>query len=133
MAGGAESLLRVALADDHEGIRALLREMLALLTQLEVVGEAADGVEAVALAEQVDPDVFLLDVQMPLLDGIAAAELIRSFRPQTKLVLHSGAVTVEAQARALAIGIPLLEKSRLPDVLATVLEDHGVADGDGLE
>src|SRR4051794_18903964 len=100
-----ETRLRVALADDHDGLRMLLREMLALLPQLTVVGEARDGLEAVELAQAVNPDVFLLDVQMPRLDGIAAAELIRSYRPETRIVLHTGSLEPEARERARAVGV----------------------------
>jgi DNA-binding NarL/FixJ family response regulator len=120
-AEGPASRLRVALADDHDGIRTLLREMLTLLPDLEVVGEARNGLEAVRLSEATDPDVVLLDVQMPLLDGIAAAELIRSFRPQTRIVLHSAAVEPEARERARAAGMQLLDKTQLADVLAEVV------------
>ncbi len=69
--------LRVLLADDQRLIRSGFRLMLSGEDDIEVVGEAGDGVEAVALAEQLRPDLVLMDVQMPRMDGIAAtAEVV---------------------------------------------------------
>jgi CheY-like chemotaxis protein len=118
---GPEVGVRVALADDHPGLRMLMRELLALLPQVEVVGEAVDGVEAVRLAEAEQPDVFLLDVEMPRMDGIAAAELIRSFRPQTRIVLHTASLEEEPRQRARDAGLPLLDKTDSANVLAELL------------
>ncbi len=81
--------LRVLLADDHEitreGLLALLRDE----HTLEVVGEAANGREAVDLAEQLEPDVVVMDVSMPLLDGVEATRRIKARRPQTRVIALS--------------------------------------------
>jgi DNA-binding NarL/FixJ family response regulator len=69
-------MIRVAIADDQQLVRAGLRMILEGETDFEVVGEAADGEEAVALAARVQPDVLLLDVRMPGLDGFATAQRI---------------------------------------------------------
>ena len=79
---------RVLVVDDH----AMLREALAeLLDQagFEVVGEAGDGADAVALAKQLDPDVVLMDLRMPVLSGLDAAPLIKEACPATQVVLLS--------------------------------------------
>lgn len=65
-------LLRLVLADDHALVRSGFRMILSVEDDMDVVGEASDGAEAVALAEQLRPDVVLMDVQMPGLDGIEA-------------------------------------------------------------
>jgi PAS domain S-box-containing protein len=81
--------LRVLLADDHEitreGLLALLRDE----QSIEVVGEAANGREAVALAEELEPDVVVMDVSMPLLGGDEATRRIKAQRPQTRVIALS--------------------------------------------
>ncbi|TMC94386.1 MAG: response regulator transcription factor [Chloroflexi bacterium] len=69
-------MIRVAIADDQELVRAGLRLIIAGEADLEVVGEAATGEEAVTLARRAQPDVLLMDVRMPGLGGIAATEAI---------------------------------------------------------
>jgi len=95
------SALRILLADDHTVLRESLRRALEAAGHV-VVGEAADGEEAVALAESVRPDCVVLDVSMPRLDGIGAARRISSMRtPVVILTMHSDA---ETRARALEAG-----------------------------
>ena len=73
--------IRVLIVDDHSVVRQGLRMFLSLDPELEVVGEAADGVEAVRLARQLQPDVVLMDLLMPVMDGIAATAAIRRELP----------------------------------------------------
>ena len=77
---------RLVVADDHELLRSAL---VALLRQagFDVAGEAADGVDAVALAKQLEPDVVVMDLRMPILGGLDAARLIKDARPATQVVL----------------------------------------------
>jgi DNA-binding NarL/FixJ family response regulator len=82
-------LIRVLVADDHAVVRRGLRLFLDLQEDISVVGEAADGVEAVALAERYRPDVVLMDVVMPRLDGIAATEGVRAACPEAKVIVLS--------------------------------------------
>jgi PAS domain S-box-containing protein len=77
--------VRVLLADDHAVVREGLRELLSEQQQLEVVGEAADGVEAVAQAHALLPDVVLMDVCMPRMDGIEATRRIRAELPDVQV------------------------------------------------
>ncbi|MFB9882539.1 response regulator [Planobispora siamensis] len=83
-------MIRVLIADDHPVVRQGLRTFLDLQDDLEVVGEAADGTEAVALAESLSPDVLLLDLKMPVLDGLGTLERLaeRGLSPRV-LVLTS--------------------------------------------
>jgi DNA-binding NarL/FixJ family response regulator len=79
--------LRLLLADDHEIVRQGLRSILATLRDCEVVGEAADGRQAVAMAKELNPDVVILDIGMPSLNGLEAARQILKVRPQTKVLI----------------------------------------------
>ncbi len=81
--------IRVFLADDHVLIRAGLRLVVDAQPDLEVVGEAGDGREAVKMAESLKPDVFVLDIGMPLLNGIEAARQIRENLPEAQIVMLS--------------------------------------------
>src|SRR5262249_6148963 len=78
---------RVIIADDHELARAGLRSMLAGEPGIEVVGEAATGREALSLARQLDPDLALLDMRMPEMDGLAATRAIKKACPATSVIL----------------------------------------------
>jgi DNA-binding NarL/FixJ family response regulator len=78
--------IRVLLADDHDILREGLRMLLDLDPELEVVGEAANGVEAVRLAHEVRPDIVLMDLVMPEMDGVAATWAIRRDAPGTEVL-----------------------------------------------
>jgi two-component system, response regulator PdtaR len=79
---------RVLVVDDHPMVREALAELLDQ-AGFEVVGEADDGADAVALAEQLEPDVVLMDLRMPVLSGLDAAPLIKEACPATQVVLLS--------------------------------------------
>ena len=82
--------VRVVLADDDRLFTQLMRAQLSLRPGLEVVGIASDGAEAVDLAAALEPDVILMDVSMPRLDGIAATRLIRESPDAPAVVLVTG-------------------------------------------
>jgi DNA-binding NarL/FixJ family response regulator len=96
--------VRVLLADDH----ALYAETLALVLgsddRLEVVGQAADGLEAVELASQLQPHVVLMDVHMPRLDGVEATRRLRAHLPGVPVVMLSSSDAVEDVERARSAG-----------------------------
>src|SRR2546428_309718 len=77
---------RILIADDHSVVRQGLRMFLALDPDLEVVAEATDGAEALRLARELQPDVVLMDLLMPAMDGIAATQEIRRELPDTEVL-----------------------------------------------
>jgi DNA-binding NarL/FixJ family response regulator len=99
--------VRLLIADDHAVVRQGLRLFLAWDPDLDVVGEASDGVEAVRLAKELEPDVVLMDLLMPGMDGIAATAAIRRELPDTEVVALTSVVedaSVVDAVRAGAIG-----------------------------
>jgi DNA-binding NarL/FixJ family response regulator len=80
-------VIRVLLADDHAVVRTGLEQLLATAGDIEVVGSAADGAEAVALAREAAPDVVLMDLSMPELDGREATRRILGERPEARIVV----------------------------------------------
>lgn len=102
--------IRVLIADDHEVVRRGLRAFLELDSALDVVGDANNGTQAVRLAHRLRPDVVLMDLLMPDLDGIAATELIRRELPNTQVVVLTSMlddVSLSGAFRAGAIGYML--------------------------
>lgn len=96
--------IRVLLADDHSVVRQGLQMFLALDPELEVVGEAANGAEAVALARELRPDVILMDLLMPVMDGIAAIEAIRAAGINTEILAVTSVLEDDAVVRAVRAG-----------------------------
>ena len=81
--------IRIMLADDHSILREGLRALLEREQDLEVVGEAGDGREAVRLAAASEPDVVVIDIGMPELNGVEATRQILKDRPRTKVIALS--------------------------------------------
>ncbi|MER5462698.1 response regulator transcription factor [Streptomyces sp. NPDC002668] len=80
-------MIRVLLVDDHQVVRRGLRTFLEIQDDIEVVGEAADGAEGVARAEELKPDVVLMDVKMPGMDGIDALRKLRELSNPAKVLI----------------------------------------------
>jgi NarL family two-component system response regulator LiaR len=80
-------VIRVLIADDHAVVRRGLRTFLELQDEIEVVGEAEDGEQALAEAERLDPDVVLLDLVMPRVDGLAALHGLRERSPRSRVIV----------------------------------------------
>jgi two-component system, NarL family, response regulator LiaR len=99
--------IRVLITDDHGVVRQGLRMFLSLDPDIEVVGEAENGEEAVAMARELNPDVVLMDLLMPVMDGIEATKTIRSELPDTEVIALTSVLedaSVTGAVRAGAIG-----------------------------
>lgn len=119
---------RVLLVDDHEPFRRLLRRMLEPQGDLVIVGEAVNGVEAIAQAEALRPDLVLLDLGLPMLSGIEVASRIAAALPDVKLLLLTGESSPEVVEQALQRGAHgYVYKVRAQRDLLRVLDaiDHG--------
>ncbi|MFB3099780.1 MAG: response regulator [Acidimicrobiia bacterium] len=98
------STVRVVIADDHPVVRAGLRGMLEPESDIEVVGEATNGREAVSLVGRLEPEVVLMDLQMPELDGVAATKQIRDRYPETNVLVLTTFDTDADITRAISAG-----------------------------
>lgn len=79
-------MIRILLADDQALFREALRTLISLQPDLEVVGEAANGAEAVRMAQNLSPNVVLMDLQMPVLDGVAATRRLQAEQPTCRVI-----------------------------------------------
>ena len=114
--------VRVAIVDDHALVRASLAKLLAGYPQIEVIATANDGTEAIALAEKLTPDVLLLDIAMPGLDGLHAIPRIREASPATHVLLISMHDEPEYLQEAVARGAQgLVSKSSSPEDLTRAI------------
>lgn len=113
--------VRVVLADDHEIVRAGIRTLLEHISGIEVVGEASDGREAVALAAEMRPDLILMDLLMPKLSGIEATRLITSRFPEIRIIALSGWAGdyADAARKAGALGY-VMKGSRIATLKAAI-------------
>jgi DNA-binding NarL/FixJ family response regulator len=115
-------MIRVLLADDEPTIRRPLRMRLELEPDMRIAGEAGDGAAAVAATEELRPDVVLMDVTMPRLDGIAATKRIGKVAPYSQVVvltLYDDAATRQRARAAGAAGF--VGKHQPPDELLTAI------------
>ena len=119
-------MIRVVLVDDHHLVRQGIRALLEKAHDIEVVGEAADGREAVELVERMAPDVLVLDIAMPRLNGIQALERLRGLAVATQVVilsLYSDEATVRRALQSGARGY-LLKRSVTEELLLAIRAAH---------
>ena len=100
----ADERIRVMIVDDHSIVRVGLKQVLELSGEFEVVGEAADGEEAVRVAADVSPEVVVMDVIMPGKDGVEACREIMESAPETRVVMLTASEEVDAIVEAVAAG-----------------------------
>jgi DNA-binding NarL/FixJ family response regulator len=93
---------RLLIADDRSRTRRALRAVLSARPEIELIGEAADGEEAISAVERLRPDIVILDIRMPRLDGIAATRHIKTRWPEIRVIAHS--LAEELRGDVLAAG-----------------------------
>lgn len=114
--------IRILLADDHSVVRQGLKMFLELDPEMEVVGEARNGEEAVAMVGELRPDVVLMDVLMPKLDGLAATQKVRQNFPDTEVLVLTSVLdenTIASAVRNGAIGY-LLKDTQAEDLCKAI-------------
>jgi two-component system, NarL family, response regulator DegU len=118
--------MRVLIADDHEAFRRGVRCLLSTQGHIDICGEAVDGQDAVDKARLLEPDLILMDISMPHLNGLEATREIRHFLPHSEVVIltqHDTARMVEQALHAGAVGYVV--KSSISKNLFTALEKAG--------
>jgi len=115
----------IFVADDYAAWRGKVREILKDHPEWQIVGEASDGLDAVSRAHQLQPDIAIMDIGLPRLNGITAAMLIRQKSPQTAIVFLSGYSDHYFRQAALEAGAAYVVKARavndLPDAIAAAV------------
>ena len=96
--------IRVMIVDDHSILRVGLKQVLEQSDEFEVVGQAGDGEEAVRVAAEVKPDVVVMDVMMPNMDGVEACREIMESAPETRVVMLTASMEEDAVVEAVAAG-----------------------------
>ena len=120
--------MRILVADDHEGLRTSLKAWLEAHAGWQVCGEATDGLEAVQKAAELKPDVIILDLAMPKMDGFQAAGQISSASPHVPILVYTNhSVSPEAKLEAKKHGVrEVINKGASPNQLVNAVESlHG--------
>ena len=121
--------IRVLIVDDHQMVREGLKVLLSTYEDIEVVGEAANGLEALDRCRLVDPDVVLMDVRMPVMDGPEATAEIGLIYPEIRVIALTSYIDQESVERALDAGaISYLLKDARPEALTQAIRDAVDAD-----
>ncbi|MEO8394465.1 MAG: response regulator transcription factor [Chloroflexota bacterium] len=123
--------IRVILVDDHSTIHREIGALLTTLEGIELVGQGRTGAEAVTLCDEHQPDIVLMDIVMPVLNGIDATKVIMAQRPQTKIIAMSGFDDRESVQAMLAAGAAgyILKTARPEDLANTI---RAVYDGNSV-
>ena len=113
---------RLLIVDDHSQAREGLKALLATTPEVQVVGEASDGKEAIDLLEKYRPDVVLMDARMPVMDGIEATRYIKAEWPEIRVIVLTIHAALQAEALAAGADAFLVKGCPTGELLATILE-----------
>ncbi len=120
-------MTRILIADDNDVVRQMIRSLLESRDDFEVCGEAANGMEAIDKAKQLKPDLVILDITMPQVDGLEAARVIRKFFPDIRILIFSVHKANQLMKELLETGVNgAIDKSEshmLLQAIDTVLHD----------
>jgi DNA-binding NarL/FixJ family response regulator len=110
--------IRIVLADDHPIVRDGLKKMLMLESDLEVVGEANDGREALEQVQLQEPDILLLDLRMPNLDGLSALQTLQHINKKTKVIVLTASEDKNEFVQAMKLGCSgIVLKQTAPELI----------------
>jgi len=113
-----KATVRIVLADDHPIVRDGLKKLLQLEDDFEIVGEAADGREVLERVQQLDPDVLLLDLRMPNLDGLAALQSLQQTNRRTRVIVLTASEDKNEFVQAMKLGCSgIVLKQTAPDLI----------------
>jgi len=113
----------VLIADDRPASLNGLRALLATQPTIDIVGEASDGQEAIQLVEQCRPDVVLMDVRMPVTDGLEATRIIKDRWPEVKIIVLTMYPSHQAEALAAGADVFLVKGCSAEDLLEAILQE----------
>jgi two-component system nitrate/nitrite response regulator NarL len=110
--------IRVVLADDHPIVRDGLRKLLSLEEDIQVVGEASDGREVLQIVQQTEPDVVILDLRMPNLDGLSALQALQQFNKKAKIIILTASEDKNEFVQAMKLGCSgIVLKQTAPELI----------------
>lgn len=111
-------VIRVVLADDHPIVRDGLRKLLHLEDDIEVVGEAADGREVIQVVTETKPDILILDLRMPNVDGLSALQAVQQFEPRPKVIVLTASEDKNEFVQAMKLGCSgIVLKQTAPELI----------------
>lgn len=122
MTKSPEHTTRVVIVDDRSRSRSALRALLATSPSIEVVAEAADGSEAVRLVEEYHPDVVVMDICMPLLDGLTATRCIKHIWPDIKVVILTMHSPMQQEALSTGADVFLVKGCPAQKLISAITE-----------
>ena len=110
----------ILIADDNPGVRLLIRTFLRIQTKYDVCGEAVDGVDAIEKARALKPDLVVLDLAMPRMNGVEAASVLKAMMPHVPIVLFTMYSEILGQSLTAAAGVNLVLSK--PDGMSKLVE-----------
>jgi DNA-binding NarL/FixJ family response regulator len=129
MVNTTKEKIKVLVVDDHPVVRKGLHSCLARQDRLKIVGEASDGDEAISKARDLDPDIVLMDIDLPRMNGLAVTELLRKYHPRVKVLVLSVHTNKEFIFRIIQAGAHgYISKGAPPEELVRAIE--AVCDGE---
>src|SRR5450432_1550266 len=122
-----KTMIRVVIADDHPIVRDGLRKLLSLEEEVQVVGEAGDGREVLEVIQDVEPDVLLLDLRMPNLDGLSALQALQQTNKRTRVIILTASEDKNEFVQAMKLGCSgIVLKQTAPELIVkSIRKVHG--------